>query len=497
MKLLGMRVCEHDTNFCYYDNGKVMYHKTERRYGVKHHAFDNLWEWKFEIQSVFGIDSYELDAIAIVLDPWHHGIEDYLEETYKEIPYLNGFVDCPVYWVNHHLAHSLSYNALLDTPSDLSIVIDGFGDKDVAWSVYKDYELINCGSVEKDGSIGIRYGMIGNSLGIQGNVLDRAGKLMGLQSYGNLDISFYDQLQGKTILEITDFDAWIKHNTSHHIAENRLLDWAKTTHELMCNYVFDLFCKYAKDTDQISYVGGVAQNVCWNSVLKKKFKNLKIFPHCADDGLSIGALQFLVDKFECSQFKLDGYPYCQSDQYEQEFSDETINIIVERLVQGKIVGIYQGNGEIGPRALGNRSILMNPAIEGGKDWINTRVKNREEYRPFGATILKEHAKDYFMNDFDNPYMLYTDSFISFDHPFRSISHVDNTCRTQTLGDENPTYRKIIEQFHQKTGIPMLLNTSLNRGGKPICGTSQDAFGVLAETDLDTIVIGNHIHEKVK
>ena len=495
MKLLGIRVCEHDTNFCYYDDGKVMYHKTERKYGVKHHALDNLWEWKFEIYNTFGIEANELDAIAIVLDPWRYNIEDCLEGAYKEISYLD--VNCPVYWVNHHLAHSLSYNSLLDKPSDVSIVIDGFGDKDVAWSIYKDYELIDCGSVGQDGSIGLQYNMVGDTLNIDGSIYDIAGKLMGLQSFGNLDISFYDKMQGNTLLDITSHDAWIKHNTSIHVARNRLLDWSKTVHELMCDYVFNLFCKYAKDTDQISYVGGVAQNVCWNSVLKQKFKNLKVFPHCADDGLSIGALQFLVDKFECPQFELIGYPYCQSDYYMEQFNEETIDKIVDQLVQGKIVGVYQGNGEIGPRALGNRSILMNPAIERGKNYINERVKNREGYRPFGATILKEHTKDYFINDFDNPYMLYTDQFNIVDHPFHSVSHIDNTCRTQTLGDENPTYRKIIEKFYEKTSIPMLLNTSLNRGGKPICGTPQDAFGVFADTRLDSLFVGNICYEKTK
>ena len=264
---------------------------------------------------------------------------------------------------------------------------------------------------------------------------------------------------------------------------------AKTFHNKLSDQILDIIEKYVDIGENILITGGCAQNISWNTVFKQYFRNLLVTPHSADDGLSLGAIKWLADKnkvkLERSQF-----PYWQQDEAPEEPTQKTIKETAQLLADGKIVGWYQGQGEVGPRALGNRSILMNPMIADAKHIINTKVKHREEFRPFGATILKEHQKDYFKLDIYNPYMLYYDYVIK-DVP--AITHVDGTCRYQTLGNENKVFRSLLEEFYKLTGVPLLLNTSLNKGGKPIAGCKRDALGILYDTDLDVLVYGDTIY----
>ena len=162
------------------------------------------------------------------------------------------------------------------------------------------------------------------------------------------------------------------------------------------------------------------------------------------------------------------------------------------LSQNKIVGWYQGHGEYGPRALGNRSILMNPCMENGKDFINQKVKNREWWRPFGASIKEERSSDYFDIKY-SPYMLFSSKVLKKVIP--AVTHVDNTCRHQTVNiNQNYYFYKLLDAFENKTKIPILLNTSLNEGGKPICSTIEQAKKVLKKTKLDYLCVGDNIYE---
>jgi len=273
------------------------------------------------------------------------------------------------------------------------------------------------------------------------------------------------------------------------------LDWIRTVHDK----VSDILIKFFEDVTNkdynatISYSGGVAQNVIWNTALKNKFKNLVIPPHCNDEGLSLGALEYLRIKNNLSKFKLDNFPYCQSDEKpKNEAGVKTILETVKHLKEGKIVGWYQGNGEIGPRALGHRSLLINPMIDNAKNTIN-KVKNRETYRPFGASILKEHAKEYFNTTIDNPHMLYV-GYVQRDN-LDSITHVDGTCRFQTVDESNGVYYDLLKEFYNQTGCPLLLNTSFNINGKPILGNINDTKNYFENSNIDVLIIGDSINIK--
>lgn len=137
---------------------------------------------------------------------------------------------------------------------------------------------------------------------------------------------------------------------------------------------------------------------------------------------------------------------------------------------------------------------MDPTIYDGKQIINEKVKNREFFRPFGASILEEKTSEYFDWNDKSPYMLYVMDILD-KKSFPSITHADGTCRIQTVSSELTNYYSVINEFEKITGIPMLLNTSLNNGGKPIAGSINDAMGLFANSDLDVLVIGDLIYEK--
>jgi carbamoyltransferase len=134
---------------------------------------------------------------------------------------------------------------------------------------------------------------------------------------------------------------------------------------------------------------------------------------------------------------------------------------------------------------------MYPRIENGRDIIN-KIKNREFYRPFGASVLSKFKKEYFDLDFENPYMLYVGTTQK--NNLKSITHIDGTCRVQTISEPGH-FRTLLEKFYNITTCPVLLNTSLNNSGKPIAGYKQNAIDEFKNTDIDVLVIGNKIYQK--
>ena len=163
--------------------------------------------------------------------------------------------------------------------------------------------------------------------------------------------------------------------------------------------------------------------------------------------------------------------------------------VVKNIIEGKIVAIFQGGSEWGPRALGNRSILFDPRNPDAKDIVN-RVKKREWYRPFAGTILLEHANDYFemLTIKETPYMSYAiPAKQKAKDEVPGIIHVDGTCRIQTVTrEQNKHFYDLIEEFYKQTGVPILFNTSFNLAGEPLVETLEDAKDTVNRSDIDLL-----------
>jgi len=498
-KLIGLRLCEHDSNISFFDGENVHYLKTERILQKKHHAYDNLYDWEEDVKKFFGIKVNEIDEVAIVIDPWRHNLPINNEQFFPAIPYKY-FSHPHTFRVNHHYAHALSCWPLQKQKAEYEIVIDGFGDQNNAWTVFKNGKLINRGDTRVHGSLGLSMFNTAKQfkIGHEGaESYDISGKLMGLQSYGNILPKFKKKLNFTIydIKELFDFHLYKNHIGDELLAAWQPLDWIRTIHDKVSEILVDFFevTTERNYNASITYTGGVAQNVIWNTALKKKFNNLVIPPHCNDEGLSLGALEYLRLKNNLPEFKLNNFPFIQTDEKPvSEPNLETIKKTAEYLKQGLVVAWYQGQGEIGPRALGNRSILFNPIIKDGKNIVN-KIKKREDYRPFGASILKEHVKKYFDNNFENPYMLYVGKVIQ--DNLKSITHVDGTCRFQSVDKNQKLYYNLIHEFYKITECPLLLNTSFNIRGKPIMSNIQDAINYFKDSKIDVLVVGNQIYKK--
>lgn len=324
MKLLGLRLCEHDSNISYYDGENVHYIKTERLRKIKHHAYKNLHEWEHDIRKIWNITSKDIDQIGIVLDPWHHNLPPDPPSIFPHINYSLLKITTPVLKIDHHYAHSLSTWPILTSNPNISIVIDGFGDYNIAWTVFKNNTIIDQGLVDQNGSLGIEMSILGNHFGLKGSEVDFAGKIMGLQSYGKINYGFLSLLKNynmQNINKLFNIELWFNYQKDPLLSKLTLLEWLHTIHFRVGEILVDFFSKYCSPNDTISYTGGVAQNVIWNSKIKNKFPNLVITPHCSDEGLSLGIIEYLRQVNNLPQFKSINFPYIgyqkEQDLYEQ------------------------------------------------------------------------------------------------------------------------------------------------------------------------------------
>tara|TARA_R100001509_G_scaffold37655_1_gene20328 strand:- start:49 stop:1497 length:1449 start_codon:yes stop_codon:yes gene_type:complete len=482
MKLLGLRICDHDSNISYYDGNKVHYLKTERKFKDKQHGIKDLNLWKNIIYEQWGILEKDLDEIAIVFDPWQYGLHTRDDGFFPAIE-LKDFSTCRVTRVNHHYAHHLSCWPLIKDPHKLNgFSIDGWGDFDQVWTVFKNKKIQEKGSLACIGSIGNEYCQAGHWFDLKVNkIYDMPGKVMGLQSFGNLDQEFLDFLKKFDFYNIKNiFDV-----NYYSDKPDKKLDWLRTIHLYISNLLIDFLSKHFSKDEVFCYTGGVALNVCWNTEIRKIFKNVIIPPHTGDEGLSLGALEYLRIKHNLSHFKIDNFPYCQSDSSPNNHpSNKLIDKVSNLLKKQKIVGWYQGHGEIGPRALGNRSILADPRDYEMKKRVND-IKQREYFRPFGCSTIDDNFSK-------SDYMLYTNYIDKNKYP--SITHVDNTCRHNTINN-NFIFESLLKQFFQITQCKTLLNTSLNINGKPLASDFDDAFVLFRSSSLDVLVYGDELYEK--
>lgn len=175
------------------------------------------------------------------------------------------------------------------------------------------------------------------------------------------------------------------------------------------------------------------------------------------------------------------------EKYDAVIEDATHNTLVDLITSKNIVAVFQGRSENGPRALGNRSLIFDPTFEDGKDFVN-EIKRREYFRPFAGSILEEDVHEWFdlRGMYSSPTMMYAvNCQPGIEEKIPSIIHVDGTCRIQTVNrEQNPHYYDIIKAFKQRTGVPIVFNTSFNLGGEPLVETLDDACRTLSESEIE-------------
>jgi carbamoyltransferase len=210
-------------------------------------------------------------------------------------------------------------------------------------------------------------------------------------------------------------------------------------------------------------MGGCALNCVANNIALQYFKNVWVMPNPGDAGSSLGAV--LADHKDFIDWPGPYLGYNIKGRY-------PISAALKELQTTGLVGVANGRAEFGPRALGNRSLLADPRGPDMKDKVNT-VKRRQEFRPFAPVILEQYAGDYF-DGHCGPYMQFVSKTRRPDL-YPAITHLDGTSRVQTVNKrQHPRLFTLLTKWHERTGCPMLLNTSLNIKGKPMVDTESDA-----------------------
>ena len=351
-----------------------------------------------------------------------------------------------------------------------------------------------------------------------------AGKVMGLSSYGksnpnipplfvnhkgNLDI-FKPSYPAKCEL-LTNNTSVLHGNQKtkdfHHDKSKLNMVYADLAYEVQTQTEKEIHHLIEKainltGNNNICITGGYGLNCVANYNMKKKFPKINFFhdPVSFDGGISIGAayLGWLIKKekndksksfslYLGPKYSLKKYKK-QIKNYSKMFNTYKVNYkdVAKIISERNIVTIFQGRSEAGPRALGNRSILYDPTDPNGKDFVN-KVKKREWFRPFAGTVLLEKANEYFdmAGLKESPFMMYAmDVWPDKQDKIPCITHVDGTCRIQTLTEEqNPHYYKLIQEFEKITGVPILFNTSFNLAGDPLVETIEDALETMLKSEM--------------
>lgn len=344
-----------------------------------------------------------------------------------------------------------------------------------------------------------------------------AGKILGLQSYGNCNkewlphfINYYkSNPEGATfhtmINEIIGSKIGVTFDQTNRLTGQLQYDVARTSQEAFETIVLEFLRPYAIKYSgfPICIAGGCALNIVLNTRIKTQWA-LEVFvgPNPNDCGLAPGMALDYIKPQEPIDLTYGGVDALDKnllphfiEQYRGVPCD--INELVNDLTSGKIIGIFQNTSEHGPRALGNRSIICDPIIANMKDTLNSKVKFREWFRPFAPIVRLEDVNKYFEWEGESRHMSFCPRVREeYKNIFPAVVHVDGTARVQTITKEqNPFMYDVLTLFAEKTGVGVLLNTSLNTKGGPIVSTYRGAMSIYDGTELDAIYLDKYYIKK--
>ena len=551
MYIIGISAFYHDSSVCLFRDNQLIFACEEEKFtGIKHD--DSFPKMALDyVYKHYKITPKNLQAVCYYEDPklkYQRVIENIKPQWFKNPFYsLKSYLKirnnvkeidkrlkeiCPtVFYSTHHEAHQYYSHYTSHFEESTCLSVDGVGEVDTVSLGVADYNGIRYSSLAKyPHSMGLYYSALTSYLGFRPN--EGEYKVMGLASYGDPQkyikevrnlISFKS---GKLVCNMDVF-CWNKTDKSmfnEKLAEllsvpQRLPEETlEQTHKdlaaaVQLRYEEVLFeimksIKPVSKSTNLTLSGGCAYNGTANGKIidKTHFTHLWIPPAPSDAGSAIGAVVHYLVKERKVRSKITRNPFLGPEY----LYNDTLNAIrgskfkvyknenhlreyiAKQLNDGKVVGWFQGHIEFGSRALGNRSILANPTIDGMKDRINKVIKKREGFRPFAPMVTKESQNQYFEMTDDVPYM---NQVVKVKPEYRDIlkavTHVDGTARVQTVYRYTAIHN-LLKEFERISGYPILLNTSFNVKDKTMVLTPKDAVDTFYDTNMDLLVIGNYV-----
>ena len=441
-----------------------------------------------------------------------------------------------VNFIPHHYSHGPGSFFVSPYEEAAILSLDGSGEWATSWLGHgKGNNLTKLGESFFPHSLGSFYEAVTQFCGFR-TTYDE-GKTMGLAPFGNPEI-FKSQVEkivnvdknGKIELDLSYFRfqnmSWQRcspkffevfgspRQKGEEIKKHHM-DVAAAFQKVLENTVLEI-CDILYEKTKSDYLvlsGGVALNSVMNGriVRESKFKDIYIMPAAGDNGTAIGAAYYLYNGILSKKRNyIHSNPYLGTNYTNEEIKKaldraklkyekpkDVCDIGANLLRSGKIIGWFQGAMEIGPRALGSRSILANPLLPNMKDKINAEVKFREAFRPFAPATIREAKNDFFDLYVETPFMLNVCNVLKEKQSvIPAVTHIDGSARLQTVAkDLHPRYYEIIKKFGEKTGTPVVLNTSFNIQGEPLVESPQDAIRCFFSTGLDVLIIGDYILTK--
>ncbi len=444
----------------------------------------------------------------------------------------------PIYFSEHHRAHAASAFFCSPFQESAILTVDGVGE----WTTTAQF-VGSGGGIEKrremqyPHSLGLLYSTLTAYLGFTVN--DDEYKVMGLASYGTPCFGHaFDRLvdrhgDGSFSLRL-DYFAFMHDETRMHAEplvdllgpprqpgeaiEPRHRDIAASLQALTEDLMVGLAqsCRSHTDSPNLCLAGGVALNCVANSAVAERggFRHLFIQPAAGDSGAAMGAALWAAHEV----LGLPRHPVMHETRLGPVYGAAEIRTVLEAfdvtfteydeaalcrrvaalIRDDLIIGWFQDRMEFGPRALGSRSILANPCSPAMKDILNSRVKFREEFRPFAPAVTEEAAGRFFALEAPSPFMLQAPRV----RPEQAaaipaVTHVDGTARVQTVSAaQQPLFHRLLRAFGDLSGVPMLVNTSFNVRGEPIVCTPADAVRCFLGTDIDVLAIGPFLVSKL-
>ncbi|WP_341226053.1 carbamoyltransferase C-terminal domain-containing protein [uncultured Arcticibacterium sp.] len=423
----------------------------------------------------------------------------------------------------HHYSHAACGLYQTDYKKALIISFDG-GGNDGFFNVYKAEERTSIKLLDKyDLDLGFPYMSFGEFLkdirkedALSVGNLVYPGKIMGLSSYGVLNtewLPYFEQFyrrkpDGRNYIEyLGDLSnqTGIVFDIDNRLEGQLAWDIAKTSQVAFENVFMQMAQPFLESYPNLPLimVGGCALNILLNTKLKETL-NRPVFvpPNPNDCGIATGMILNLIKPNRAIDVTYAGIGVLDRNilmTYVEERRATALDIsqLSRDLSMGKIVGVVRGSAEHGPRALGNRSILCNPTFPDMKEVLNTKVKNREWYRPFAPVVRLEEVEKYFNFSGESRWMSFCPTVKEeWREKLISVTHVDGTARVQTVTQEqNPWLYKLLGEFEKHSGIGVLINTSFNINGKPILSRYSDALAVYDNTKLDCLVLSDYYFSK--